>query len=65
MNPKDYVKLIGHSEQFVRNWCMPVVFRNDVNAQIELRVSTNDILANCNKLSIIGSNERGANHGHS
>jgi hypothetical protein len=58
LRPAEYAKLIGHSEHFVRNWCMPEKLRNDPEARIELRFPTTELLANCDKLTTIGSNER-------
>jgi len=51
MSPKDYARMIGHSERFVRQRCMPVRLRGDRNARIELRIATEDVLANCHKLT--------------
>jgi hypothetical protein len=63
LSPKDYARMIGHSEQFVRNYCMPARLRTDPEAKIELKIPTDDILANCHKMTSIGSEERRKTYG--
>lgn len=59
LSPGDYATMIGHSEKFVRSYCMPGKLRNDPGTMIEMKIPINDILANCYKLSAVVPDTKG------
>ena len=44
LSPAEYGKLIGHSEEYVRRWCLPYGIRDDADAIVRLRVVTSDVM---------------------
>ncbi len=46
MSPKEYGELIGHSESYVRKWCLPADIRGDPEARIRVTIPTADVMEN-------------------
>lgn len=53
LSPKTYGDLTGHSEDYVRKWCLPAEIRGKPDARIRVRVLTADIMDNqCERKAI-------------
>ena len=55
MSPKEYAKLIGHSEDYVRKYCMG----NSDAQKVQIRVRTEDILEDIWDVRGIGPDGKG------
>jgi len=59
VTPAEYARLIGHSENYVREYRIPKELRHSKDIQIELKIPAGKLVDLCPKTTRLESKERG------